>query len=363
MALIALLNRSCAKSSGKNTMSSWTNLLKQLIAKENLSPSQASHLMTGWLQGEPSPEISAGILVALQSKGITADELAAMAQVLQNQSEGQNFSAKLPQPLLDTCGTGGDGTNTFNISTAVAFVAAAAGVAVAKHGNRAVSSRSGSADVLEALGINLAAPTAQIHGAIEAVGITFLFAPNWHPAMKAVAPVRKALGIRTIFNLIGPLVNPLHPTAQVLGVYDQSLSRIMAEALQKLGKTKAVVLHSREGMDEAGLGNATDLTYLHHGELQELAIFPQDLGLTAAPLAALHGGDVAENAALLRQILQGKGTLAQTECVALNAGFALCIADRVESWQAGVDLAKDVIQSGAPWQKAEALKAFLGANS
>ncbi|MFN7716894.1 MAG: anthranilate phosphoribosyltransferase [Pseudanabaenaceae cyanobacterium] len=345
--------------SAETTMSHWTNLLKQLIAKENLSNQQATHLMTSWLHGDITPEVSAGILVALQSKGITADELAGMAQVLQDQSEGQKFSGNVPQPLLDTCGTGGDGTNTFNISTAVAFVTAAAGVAVAKHGNRAVSSRSGSADVLEAIGINLTAPTAKIYGALEAVGITFLFAPNWHPAMKAVAPIRKALGIRTIFNLIGPLVNPLQPTAQVLGVYDHSLSRVMAEALQKLGKTKAVVLHSREGMDEAGLGNATDLTYLNQGELQELAIFPQDLGLTAAPLAALHGGDVTENASLLRQILQGKGTLAQTECVALNAGFALCIADRVTSWQEGVDLAKTVIQSGAPWDKAEALMKFL----
>lgn len=349
----------------ENMERNWTQLLKQLIDGQSLASEQATFLMQGWLEGAIAPELSGAILTALQCKGVTASELAAMAQVLQSQSEGQKFHEKFghivdrSKPLIDTCGTGGDGASTFNISTSVAFVVAAAGIPVAKHGNRAVSSRSGSADVLEAIGIHLAAPTEKIYEALPAVGITFLFAPNWHPAMKSVGAIRKSLGIRTIFNLIGPLVNPLHPTAQVLGVYNKSLTHILAEALRLLDRHQAVVLHSREGMDEAGLGDLTDISFLSNGQVTEEAIAPQELGLAFASIEKLKGGSVQENADILRSVLQGKGDRAQTDCVALNSGLALRISGAANTWAEGVRLSSEILQSGAAWQKAEALVKFL----
>ncbi len=339
----------------------WSNVLKQLIAGQSLGAETAAALMAGWLAGEIGPELSGALLAALQCKGVDAVELAAMAGVLQRLSLGQGYPRPDLPVLLDTCGTGGDGTDTFNISTAVAFVAAAAGVPVAKHGNRAVSSKSGSADVLEALGIHLGAAPDRIAAAVTEVGITFLFAPHWHPAMKAIAPVRKALGIRTVFNLIGPLVNPLAPTAQVLGVYSASLIAVVAEALRLLGRDRAVVLHSREGMDEAGLGDVTDAAFLTAGTVRQEAIDPQALGLARADLGALKGGSVAENAEILRSLLQGKGTRAQRDCVALNAGLALQVGDRAATLAEGVRQAGDILDAGTAWDKVEALAQFLQA--
>ena len=343
----------------------WSHLLKQIIDKQTLASEQASSLMQGWLEGAIAPELSGAILTALQCKGVEASELAAMANVLQSQSESQKFNDKFShivdrsKPLIDTCGTGGDGVSTFNISTSVAFVVAAAGIPVAKHGNRAVSSRSGSADVLEAIGIHLTAPIEKIYEALPEIGITFLFAPSWHPAMKAVATIRKSLGIRTVFNLIGPLVNPLHPTAQVLGVYNKNLTYTLAEALRLLERDQAVVLHSREGMDEAGLGDLTDISFLSNGQVTEETINPQELGLAFASIESLKGGHVQENADILRAVLQGKGDRAQADCVALNSGLALRIGGAASTWAEGVRLASDILQSGSAWEKAEALVKFL----
>ena len=343
----------------------WSHLLKQIIDKQTLASEQASLLMQGWLEGAIAPELSGAILTALQCKGVEASELAAMANVLQSQSESQKFNDKFShivdrsKPLIDTCGTGGDGISTFNISTSVAFVVAAAGIPVAKHGNRAVSSRSGSADVLEAIGIHLTAPIEKIYEALPEIGITFLFAPSWHPAMKAVATIRKNLGIRTVFNLIGPLVNPLYPTAQVLGVYNKDLTHTLAEALRLLERDQAVVLHSREGMDEAGLGDLTDISFLSNGQVTEETINPQELGLAFASVKSLKGGNVQENADILRAVLQGKGDRAQADCVALNSGLALRIGGAASTWAEGVRLASDILQSGAAWEKAEALVKFL----
>ena len=343
----------------------WSHLLKQIIDKQTLASEQASSLMQGWLEGAIAPELSGAILTALQCKGVEASELAAMANVLQSQSESQKFNDKFShivdrsKPLIDTCGTGGDGVSTFNISTSVAFVVAAAGIPVAKHGNRAVSSRSGSADVLEAIGIHLTAPIEKIYEALPEIGITFLFAPSWHPAMKAVGMIRKSLGVRTVFNLIGPLVNPLHPTAQVLGVYNKNLTYTLAEALRLLERDQAVVLHSREGMDEAGLGDLTDISFLSNGQVTEETINPQELGLAFASIESLKGGHVQENADILRAVLQGKGDRAQADCVALNSGLALRIGGAASTWAEGVRLASDILQSGAAWEKAEALVKFL----
>jgi anthranilate phosphoribosyltransferase len=339
-------------------MASWTDLLKQLMGRESLSVDQATSLMNGWLQSDIPPELSAAILIALQMKGVTAQELAGMARVLQTQSV-QFDSSDLPTPRIDTCGTGGDGASTFNISTAVAFVASAAGVAVTKHGSRSVSSRVGSADVLEFLGVKLTAPPEQIRAAVNAVGVTFLFAPGWHPAMKAVAPIRGVLKVRTVFNLLGPLVNPLRPTGQVIGVYDRSLIEPMTGALQLLGVDRAIVVHGREGVDEASLGDLSDCGILTSNSIKLESLDPKTLGLTPAPLSALKGDGVEENAAILRSVLQGKGTDAQRDVVALNTALALSVAGKFGDLSQGVALAQDVLASGAAWEKLEALVTFL----
>lgn len=314
--------------------------------------------MQGWLDEQIEPVLSGAILAALNAKGVSAQELAGMAEILLVQSVGKQ-AANLPA-VVDTCGTGGDGASTFNISTAVAFVVAAAGVPVAKHGNRSASSRVGSADVLEALGVNLAAPAEQIQAALEQVGITFLFAPGWHPAMKAVALLRKTLQIRTVFNLLGPLVNPLRPTGQVIGTYQPQLLEPMAAALNLLGCRRAIVLHGRERLDEAGLADLTDLAVLADGQVTPAMLDPQALGLSSAPTAALVGGDVAENAGILQAVLQGKGTPAQMDVVALNAALALMVGEAVPDYPAGLSLARQVLASGAAWQKLQALVEFLG---
>ncbi|MDX1978044.1 MAG: anthranilate phosphoribosyltransferase [Pseudanabaenaceae cyanobacterium bins.68] len=335
----------------------WSAILQQLLDRQSLTTDQTQNLMEAWLQEAIAPELAAAILIALQAKGVTSVELAAMAQVVAGLSAPLAF--EFAEPLIDTCGTGGDGTHTFNISTATAFVVAAAGVPVAKHGGRSVSSKAGSADVLECLGINLGAEHDKIYGALAATGICFLFAPHWHPAMKAVAHLRRSLGVRTVFNLIGPLVNPLAPRLQVMGVYNLELVELMAETMRILGRDRAVVLHSREGMDEVGLGAPTDLAILVKGEIGLETLTPADLGLPASGLDQLQGGDVAENAAILAQVLQGRGTIAQTNVVALNSAIALWVSNKVDSWQQGLDLAQTILASGMAWQKLTELKKFL----
>lgn len=351
---------------------SWPTLLQQLLDRQSLTRYQAAGLMLGWLNEEIPPVLSGAILAAMQGKGISADELAGMAQVLQSQSSPLRQDATNANPssrsgnsqlntIIDTCGTGGDGASTFNISTAVAFVAAAAGVPVAKHGNRSASSRVGSADVLEALGMNLSAAGEKVYAALHEVGITFLFAPGWHPALKAVAPMRRTLGVRTVFNLLGPLVNPLRPTGQVIGVFDSQLVATIAQALGQLGTQSAIVLHGREKLDEAGLADITDLAILSAGKVRVATLNPQQLGLTPASTDQLRGGDVQENAQILQNVLQGKGTPAQQDAVALNAALALQVAGVIplEDHAAGLSLAKDILHSGAGWSKLEQLVTFL----
>ncbi len=338
----------------------WSSFLSQLLDKQSLTENQAEELMNGWLTGGISPTLSGAILTAIQAKGVSSSELAGMARVLKSQSIASGTLTH-STPVIDTCGTGGDGSSTFNISTSVAFVAAASGVQVAKHGNRSASSKVGSADVLEYFGIKLNAEEGSYQQALSEVGITFLFAPGWHPAMKAIAPIRKELKIRTIFNLIGPLVNPLNPTGQVIGVYDASFIRPMAEALQLLGVKKAMVLHGRERLDEAGLGDLTDLALIDDGNLTMTTIDPQKLGLVSAPLSELKGGDVEENARIMEQVLQGAGTPAQTDVVALNSALALQVAGVIPmgNHQEGIEKTKAIISNGEAWHKLEQLVNFF----
>jgi anthranilate phosphoribosyltransferase len=345
----------------------WSPLLQQLLDGRSLDRQQAADLMQGWLSEAIPPALSGALLVALQVKGVSAGELAGMAQVLQAQSLGGSLDLSgLPANRIDTCGTGGDGASTFNISTAVAFVAAAAGVPVAKHGNRSASGKVGSADVLEALGVNLMVPPEKAQAALQEVGVTFLFAPGWHPAMKSVAPIRKTLKVRTVFNLLGPLVNPLHPSRQVIGVFNPALIETMAIALQQLGREEAIVLHGREKLDEAGLADVSHLAVLSKGQVYTVDLNPADLGLTTAPTSALVGGEVDENVEIMKAVLQGKGTQAQQDVVALNAALALKVggvlpddADPVVVYAKGVAIARDVLQSGAAWDKVEQLVAFM----
>ncbi len=343
-------------------------LLQQLLDRQSLSRAQAADLMQGWLAEAIPPVLSGAILAAIQAKGISAQELVGMAQVLHSQSlAGESESVFDPKSsisnlkLIDTCGTGGDGASTFNISTAVAFVAAAGKVRVAKHGNRSASSKVGSADVLEALGVNLNADPAKVRAAVDEVGITFLFAPGWHPALKAVASLRRTLKVRTVFNLLGPLVNPMRPTGQVIGVFDPSLVSTIAQALAELGTELAVVVHGREKLDEAGLGDVTDLAVLSGGQVELTTLDPEKVGLTPSAIGSLKGGNVEENAEILRNVLQGKGTPAQMDVVALNASLAFQVGGAIPlgSHEAGVSMAKEILLSGESWLKLQQLIEFL----
>ena len=343
--------------------SNWSSLLQQLLAGQSLSVDQATDLMQGWLNESIPTVLSGAILAALQAKGVSAGELMGMVQVLHSQSIQPKDSLTNTSPLIDTCGTGGDGASTFNISTAVAFVAAATGLKVAKHGNRSASSKTGSADVLEALGVNLKAEPEKVRQAVSEVGITFLFAPGWHPALKAVAPLRKTLKIRTIFNLLGPLVNPLRPTGQVIGVSDPALVGTFAEVLSQLG-TRAVVVHGREGLDEAGLADLNDMA-IATDKVSLIELNPKELGIKTVPTSALRGGNVQENADILRAVLKGSGTQAQQDVVALNAALALFVGEAIgseptiDTFARGFTLAKEVLQSGEAWRKLEELSQFL----
>ncbi|WP_287129851.1 anthranilate phosphoribosyltransferase [Candidatus Cyanaurora vandensis] len=330
-------------------------LLKQILNREHLSQEQAHQLMTVWLEGGVSEVMGAALLVALQAKGTEVGELTGFVRAVREASEDPLTVGT----LVDTCGTGGSGTGSFNISTAVAFVGAACGVKVAKHGNRSASGVVGSADVLEYLGIDLNAPFARVRDAVEAVGVTFLYAPHWHPALKQVASVRRALGIRTIFNLIGPLANPLAPTAQVLGVYPGSLVETLATVLHNLGGEQALVLHGQEGLDEAGLGAPTTVVGFKADRFWRTEIQPQTLGLEPAPLAAITGASVRENGQILEAVLKGQGTRAQREVVALNASAVLQVGGLAPDWSTGVRLAQACLQSGAAWEKVTALSRFL----
>jgi anthranilate phosphoribosyltransferase len=313
--------------------------------------------MGAWLEGQLDPALTAGLLVALRAKGVSGEELAAMASVLRRAAAPV---AHRPEgPLVDTCGTGGDGANTFNISTAVAFTAAACGARVAKHGNRSASGRVGSADVLESLGIHLQAPLPQVVGALEATGVTFLFAPGWHPALAQLAPLRRSLGIRTVFNLLGPLVNPLQPEAQVLGVARADLLDPMAIALLHLGVGRAVVVHGSGGLDEASLSGPSALRLVEEGRIREERLEPEALGLRTAPLSALAGGDRATNAAILEAVLKGEGSPAQADVVALNTALVLWVAGVAPSPGAGVEQARRALASAAAWRKVEELRRAL----
>ncbi len=306
------------------------------------------HLLSG---GVPDPEIIA-LLVALRDKGEQAAELVGFAEVMRERAAellraaGVNLEALASVPLLDTCGTGGDAQGTFNVSTATALVAAAAGARVAKHGNRSISSRAGSADVLEALGVVIDLPLARIPECLERVGMVFLFAPHLHLAMKHVMNARRTLKTKTVFNLLGPLTNPLAATVQLAGVYDRARTAMMAEALAAVGTRRAFVVAAWDGIDEISTTGPTQLSETNGISVKTRDVTPEDFGLGRASVEALRGGDPAANAELLRRVLEGEPG-PHRDVVRANASAALVAAGKAQGFLEGVALAAEAIDSGA----------------
>jgi anthranilate phosphoribosyltransferase len=331
-----------------------TEALTRVIEHREIFHDEMLALMRRIMSGEMSAPMMAALLTGLRVKKETIGEITAAAQVM------REFSTKVPvanrENLLDIVGTGGDGAHTFNISTCTMFVAAAAGARVSKHGGRSVSSKSGSADVLEALGVRLDLAPAQIARCIEQTGIGFMFAPNHHPAMKNVAPVRKELGVRTIFNILGPLTNPADAPNILMGVFHPDLVGIQVRALQRLGAKHAMVVYGRDGMDEVSLGAATMVGEYRDGGIEEYEIHPEDFGLPMSSNRALRVETPQQSLDMLRGVLDNRPGAAR-DIVLLNAGVALYAADVSASIAEGIEKAREVLASGAAKAKMEAFVA------
>lgn len=318
--------------------------LATLLKQQDLSGTQMREVMQYLMSGEASDAEIAGLLIALRMKGETIDEIAAAAEVMRHLSVKVSVSDRTG--LMDTCGTGGDGANIFNVSTATAFVAAAGGAKVAKHGNRSVSSKSGSADLLEAAGVNLALTAHQVEACIERLGVGFMFAPAHHGAMKHVIGVRKALGVRTVFNLLGPLTNPASAPAQVLGVYDRELLLPFAQVLKHLGSTHVMVVHAADGLDEISVAAPSYVAELRNGKIREWQIDPAEYGMAHKSLLPLAVTSAQESLALIRQAFAGEAGPA-ADIISLNAGAALYVSGQAASFAEGVAVAKTLLASGA----------------
>ena len=340
----------------------------KVVNKEDLSQMEMEAVMNEIMSGEATPAQIGAFITALRMKGETVDEIVGAARVMREKAtkiividtslsldrDEINIDA---ETILDTCGTGGDGTNTFNVSTATALVAAGGGVKVAKHGNRAVSSRCGSADVLENLGVKLDITPHDVERCIREIGIGFLFAPLFHGAMKYAAGPRKEIGLRTLFNILGPLTNPAGATAQVLGVYSPDLTEKMARVLGKLGSKEAFVVCGEGIFDEISICSPTRISHLKDGDVNSYQITPEDYGFQRAAIDAIKGGDAQENAWIIRNILDGQEG-ARKDMVLLNAAAAFVAAGLDQDLKAGIERARDVIDSGKAKNKLEQLIEF-----
>lgn len=330
--------------------------IARAVAHEHLSREVARVVMDQILSGEATPSQIAALAVSLRMKGETAEEIAGLAEAMRQRVPPLRTRRA---PLLDTCGTGGDSAGTFNISTTTAIVTAACGVAVAKHGNRAVSSRTGSADVLESLGVPIDLTPEDAGRSLDLLGITFLFAPNYHSALRHAAGTRRELGVRTVFNVLGPLTNPAGASRQLLGVYSDHLVPILAEVLRQLGSERALVVHGRDGLDELTVFDTNHVAELNDGKVREYEVDPGTFGLAHSDRSGVAGGAAAENAATIRGVLEGKPGAAR-DIVVLNTAAALVVAGVAADLAAGVELAKRAIDSGAARQKLAELSAFRG---
>jgi len=328
--------------------------LQAVLDKQNLSRSDMRDVMRIIMGGEATSAQIAGFLIALRCKGETVEEITAAAEVMRELATKVNIQG---EHIIDTCGTGGDGANTFNISTTCAFVVAAAGGTVAKHGNRSVSSRSGSADVLEAAGVNLNLSAEQVAQCVNSIGVGFLFAQKHHGAMKHVAGPRKEMGVRTLFNLLGPLANPAGAPNQVLGVFAQQWVEPLARVLQALGSHHVLVVNAEDGLDEISIASPTSVAELKNGQVTTYSISPEQFGLRRADLAELAVNDEQDSLLMLKSVLDNKPGAA-LDIVALNSGAAIYAAGLVDSLAAGVSKAQEVIASGAAKEKLNALVNF-----
>ena len=329
--------------------------LARVLSNQPLSEAEAEALMNDIMGGNLSPVVTSAVLTALRVRGETVPEIVGFARGMR--ASAVQVPVKTNGVLMDVVGTGGDGAHTFNISTTSAFVVAAAGVAVAKHGNRSASSKAGSADVLEALGVNLDQSPERVAEAISSVGVGFMFARNYHPAMRHVAPIRAELGVRTVFNLLGPLTNPARASHSLIGVFDAKLVRPIAEVLGGLGAKAAMVVHG-SGLDELTVTGPSTFSELRDGAVTDATLEPEALGLQRYDAASLVGGDPAHNAVITREVLSGRGTAAQRDIVALNSGAALYTAGAAASLEAGVRRALEVLASGAGYEKLEDYAVF-----
>jgi anthranilate phosphoribosyltransferase len=333
--------------------------------RESLTREEARAVMTEVFSGSATDAQIAALLVALHMKGETVEEIVGFAEAMRaaaeplplHQDSTLTVSDTGRDALIDTCGTGGDARGTFNISTATAFVVAGAGVRVAKHGNRSLSSKCGSADVMEALGVKISLPTAVLATCLEEIGIAFLFAPAMHSAMKYVQPARRELRLRTIFNLLGPLTNPAGASAQVVGVYSLELVEKVAEALSMLGVHRALVVHGLDGLDEITITGPTRIAEVREGQVRTYEVTPEEFGIKRARLEDISGGDAEANAAIIREILAGKKS-PRRDVVLLNAAAALVAAGRAEHLGDALPLAAKSIDSGAAAAKLDALVRF-----
>lgn len=331
------------------------SLLQRLMARQDVGHAEMAAAMGHIMDGDVSPAATAAFLVALHMKGETPSELAGAAEAMRARMHPLRTHRSA---LVDTCGTGGSGSGAFNISTATAFVLAADGLAVAKHGNRAVSSKSGSADVLAALGVNIDAEAPIVEACLDELGIGFLYAPRWHPAMRHVAPVRRELGVRTIFNVLGPLTNPAGAKRQVLGVYARHWLVPLANVLKALGSERACVVHGEDGLDELTVCGTTHVAEWTGSEVHEYELTPEALGLPRAPPGSLRGGDAPSNAERMRALLTGAELhTPMADAVCLNAAAALYVSGRVQSLREGLSRARKHLAAGRPAAVLEALAA------
>lgn len=332
-----------------------TEALVRCIEHREIFHDEMLHLMRMLMRGEMSPQIAAALLMGLRVKKESVGEISAAAQVM------REFATPVitpnPDELLDMCGTGGDGSNTFNISTAAMFVAASVGVKVAKHGNRSASSSSGSADVLEALGVRLTFSPEQVAQSIADTNIGFMFAPAHHGAMKNVAAVRKELGVRTIFNILGPLTNPAGATNQLMGVFHPDLVGIQVRVMQRLGAKHVLIVHGKDGMDEASLGAATLVGELKDGQVREYEIHPEDFGMAMTSNRSIRVSSKEESAVMIMEALNNQEGTAR-DIVGLNAGLAIYAANHADSIEQGLRMAFEALASGAAREKLEQFRAY-----
>ncbi len=330
--------------------------IRKLVERQDLSSEEIKNLFDILMSGEATDSQIGAILTALRMKGETVEEISSAAQVMREKAV--KVPVKDKTNLIDTCGTGGDKVNTFNVSTITAFVVAGSGAKVAKHGNRSVSSKCGSADIMEALGVKIDLPPEKVAEAIEKIGLGFLFAPIYHPAMKNVIRQRREIGIRTIFNILGPLSNPAEANYQLMGVYSKDLVEPLTKVLSTLGIEKAFVVHGMEGLDEVSITTETLVGELDDGEINIYKVKPEDFGLKSAALSDIEGGDLEYNLKIALDILEGKDNSPKTDFVALNTAFALKAVRLVNDIKEGIELARETIYSKKAFDVLEKLRNF-----